>query len=169
MAAHGLCFKCYRREKREQEELWAKPDRHATQLRKAQRTTRNALMKIWNALDEIVDANLVPESRCEQIREILGPGIAHIADSLKAPMNSEHNTLSEPFTKPDALAPPVISDASKALQVRLSAFSSRHKGVTSPVSRLFLLWISELYFALEAASDAALVVVPGGGVEPPRY
>jgi hypothetical protein len=53
IAARGLCFKCYRRQEREQKELWAKPDRHARQLRKAQRTTRNAWMKIWNALDEL--------------------------------------------------------------------------------------------------------------------
>jgi hypothetical protein len=133
IAAHGLCFKCYRREEREQKELWVKPDRHATQLRKAQRTTRNAWMKIWNALDEIVEANLVPESTCEQIREILRPEIANIAGSLKAPVNSEHKTISEPFTVPDALAPPVISDPSKAPQVRLSASFSRHEGVTSPI------------------------------------
>jgi len=124
MAAHGLCVKCYRREKREQEELWAKPDRHATQLRKAQRTTRNASMKIWNALDEIVDANLVPESRCEQIREILRAEIAKIAGSLEASVNSEHKAVSEPFTEPDAVAPPVISDPNNMPQVRLSAFSS---------------------------------------------
>jgi len=98
IAAHGLCFKCYRREEREQKELWVKPDRHATQLRKAQRTTRNAWMKIWNALDEIVDANLVPESTCEQIREVLGPEIAKIAASLEASVNSEHKGVSEPFT-----------------------------------------------------------------------
>ena len=36
-------------------------------------------------------------------------------------------------------------------------------------NRLFLLWISELQICVGPASDAALVVVPGGGVEPPRY
>lgn len=106
MAGHGLCFMCYRREEREQDERWDKPDRHARQLRKAQRTT---LMQIWNALGEIVDANLVPESTCEQIREILRPEIAKIAGSLKAPVNSEHNTISEPFTEPEAVASPVPS------------------------------------------------------------
>ena len=95
---------------REQKELWAKPDRHATQLRKAQRTTRNELMKILNAVDALLDANLVPESKCEQIREILRPEIAKIAGSLEASVNSERKTISEPFTEPHALAPPVISD-----------------------------------------------------------
>lgn len=89
MAARGLCFKCYRREEREQNERWAKPDRHATQVRKAQRKTRNALMKILNGVDELDDANLVPESTCEQIREILHPEIDKIAGSLEATVNSE--------------------------------------------------------------------------------
>ncbi len=75
-----------------------------------------------------MDANLVPEPTCEQIREILRPEIAKIANSLEGAVNSEHKTISEPFTEPDALAPPVISDPSKAPQVRLSASFSRHPG-----------------------------------------
>jgi len=92
----------------------ARPD--ATQLRKAQRTTRNAWMKIWNALDEIVDANLVPESTCEQIREILCAEIAKISSSLEASVNSEHKGDGEPFTEPDVIASHVMSDPNKAQQ-----------------------------------------------------
>jgi hypothetical protein len=77
-----------------------------------------------------MDANLVPECTCEQIREILRGEIAKIAGSLEASVNSEHKAISEPFTEPDALASPVISDPSKARRVPLSAFPSRHKGVT---------------------------------------
>jgi hypothetical protein len=52
--------------------------------------------------------------------------------------------------------------------LRRSALSSRHKGVTSPISRLFLLRSPRVFYVLRPASDAAFVMVPGGGVEPPR-
>ena len=88
-------------------------------------------MKISNALNEMVDANLVPESTCERIREILRPEIAKIAGSLEAPVNSERNAVSEPFTEPDAVAQPAVSDPSNTPQVRRSEFSSRPKHVTT--------------------------------------
>jgi hypothetical protein len=46
--------------------------------------------------------------------------------------------------------------------------SSRHKGVTSRISRVFLVNIFGISNAREPASDAAFRLVPGGGVEPPR-
>jgi hypothetical protein len=77
-------------------------------------------MKIWNALDEIMDANLVPESTCEQIREILRPEIAKIAASLKASADSEHKGVSE------RSHPAVLLDPSKA--------PSASEGVLFPVT-----------------------------------
>jgi hypothetical protein len=42
--------------------------------------------------------------------------------------------------------------------------SSRHNGVTSPISRQFLRRIFEASNVREPASDAALGLVPGGGI-----
>src|SRR5438045_7235443 len=60
--------------------------------------------------------------------------------------------------KPGSPHPP--REVGWCVGICLRAPLSRHNGVTSPISRLFLRWISELYFALEAASDGGLRLVP---------
>jgi hypothetical protein len=101
IAAHGLCFKCYRQEERQlADDLWAKPDPNAKDLAKTQRKTRKALMKMMDALEEIESGKLVPEETVEAWRALLRPEVERIALSLgEAQVNSEHENISEPFTE----------------------------------------------------------------------
>jgi hypothetical protein len=86
VAAHGLCFKCYRQEERKlSDDLWAKPDQHAKDLAKVQRKTRKALMKMMDALEEIDTGRLVPQETVEQWRSLLCPEVARIALCLTKP------------------------------------------------------------------------------------
>jgi hypothetical protein len=121
IAAHGLCFKCYRQEERKlADDLWAKPDTNAKELAKTQRKTRKALMKMMDALEEIETGKLVPEATVEAWRALLRPEVARIALSLSGgqmsteqiggpfddsdersePVNSEQYSVSEQFTEP---------------------------------------------------------------------
>jgi hypothetical protein len=101
IAAHGLCFRCYRQEERKiADDLWAKPDPTAKELAKTQRKTRKALMKMMDALEEIESGKLVPEPTTEQWRALLRPEIERIALSLgEAQVNGEHENIGEPFTE----------------------------------------------------------------------
>ena len=100
IAAHGLCFKCYRQEERKlADDLWAKPDSNAKDLAKTQRKTRKALMKMMDALEEIEVGNLVPEATVEAWRALLRPEVARIALSLgEAQMGPEQTPLDGPST-----------------------------------------------------------------------
>src|SRR5580700_7461468 len=92
IAAHGLCFRCYRQEERKlADDLWAKPDAHAKDLAKTQRKTRKALMKMMDALEEIETGKLIPEATVEAWRALLRPEVARIALSLG---------VSKQFTQP---------------------------------------------------------------------
>jgi hypothetical protein len=101
IAAHGLCFRCYRQEERRiADDLWARPDPTAKELAKTQRKTRKALMKMMDALEEIESGKLVPEQTTEQWRALLRPEIERIALSLgEAQLNGEHENTGEPFTE----------------------------------------------------------------------
>jgi hypothetical protein len=109
IAAHGLCFRCYRQEERKlADDLWARPDPNAKELAKTQRKTRKALMKMMDALEEIESGKLVPQETVEAWRKLLRPEVERIALSLgEAQVNSEHENLSELFTEP---AEPVNSE-----------------------------------------------------------
>jgi hypothetical protein len=113
IAAHGLCFRCYRQEERKlADDLWAKPDANAKDLAKTQRKTRKALMKMMDALEEIETGKLVPEATVEAWRALLRPEVARIALSLcearmssesdesSEQVSSEHDNVSEQFTQP---------------------------------------------------------------------
>jgi hypothetical protein len=101
IAAHGLCFKCYRQEERKlADDLWTRPDPNAKELAKTQRKTRKALMKMMDALEEIESGKLVPQETVESWRKLLRPEVERIALSLgEAQVNSEHDNMSEPFTE----------------------------------------------------------------------
>jgi hypothetical protein len=77
IAAHGLCFRCYRQAERKlADDLWTRPDPSAKDLLKEQRKTRKALMKMLDGLEEIASGKLVPEATIEAWRQLLqdGPG-----------------------------------------------------------------------------------------------
>ena len=101
IAAHGLCFKCYRQEERRlADDLWTRPDANAKDLAKTQRKTRKALMKMMDSLEEIDSGKLVPQETVEAWRKLLRPEVERIALSLgEAQVNSEHGNMSEPFTE----------------------------------------------------------------------
>jgi hypothetical protein len=101
IAAHGLCFKCYRQEERKlADELWAKPDANAKEVAKAQRKTRKALMKMMDALEELQTGKLVPEATVESWRVLLRPEVARIALCLgEAQVNKEHEELRQSFVE----------------------------------------------------------------------
>jgi hypothetical protein len=116
IAAHGLCFKCYRQEERRlADDLWARPDPNAKELAKTQRKSRKALMKMMDALEEIESGKLVPQETVEAWRRLLRPEVERIALSLgEAQVNSEHDNMSEPFTEStDALSERVNSEPEK--------------------------------------------------------
>ena len=102
IAAHGLCFKCYRQEERKlADDLWAKPDANAKDLAKTQRKTRKALMKMMDALEEIETGKLVPEATVEAWRALLRPEVARIALSLEGQMSTEQKLIGELFSDSD--------------------------------------------------------------------
>jgi hypothetical protein len=103
IAAHGLCFRCYRQEERKlADDLWAKPDANAKDLAKTQRKTRKALMKMMDALEEIETGKLVPEATVEAWRELLRPEVARIALSLgEGQMSTEQKLIGELFSGSD--------------------------------------------------------------------
>jgi len=119
IAAHGLCFKCYREEERRlADDLWAKPDAHAKDLAKVQRKTRKALMKMMDALEEIESGKLVPEDTVEAWRALLRPEVERIALSLgEAQVNSEQQSASEQLTE---VAEPVTSEQVNSEQQSVS-------------------------------------------------
>jgi hypothetical protein len=102
MAAHGLCFSCYRvQERKIKDDLWARPDQHAKEIVKTQRNARKALMKIMDAIEELEAGKMVPEATTEAWRLLLRPEVERIALSLGgARVNGEHENTSEPFTWP---------------------------------------------------------------------
>jgi hypothetical protein len=99
IAAHGLCFKCYRQEERKlADELWARPGPDAKELAKNQRKTRKALMKMLDALEEIEVGKLVPDATTEAWRRLLRPEVERIALSLgEAQGNGELGQTGKPF------------------------------------------------------------------------
>jgi len=112
IAAHGLCFKCYRQEERKlADDLWAKPDTNAKDLAKTQRKTRKALMKMMDALEEIETGKLVPEATVEAWRALLRPEVARIALSLSGgQMSTEQILIGGPFDDSDERSEPVDSE-----------------------------------------------------------
>jgi hypothetical protein len=100
MAAHGLCFSCYRvKERKVKDDLWARPDQHAKEIVKTQRNARKALMKMMDAIEELEAVKMVPVATTDAWRLLLRPEVERIALSLGgAGVNGEHKSMSEPFT-----------------------------------------------------------------------
>lgn len=134
IAAHGLCFRCYRQEDRKlADDLWARPDPNAKELAKTQRKTRKALMKMMEALEEIESGKLVPQETVEAWRKLLRPEVERIALSLgEAQVNSEHENLSEPFRESaDELGERVNSEPEKMSELFTVPTSQDSKQVNS--------------------------------------
>jgi hypothetical protein len=121
IAAHGLCFKCYRTEERKRErenadDLWARPDSNAKDVRIAQRKTRKGLMKMMDAIEEIEECKLVPAATLEEWRRLLRPEVARIARSLGEPEENRDQEdkgdplallADQPSEQPSEVAEPV--------------------------------------------------------------
>lgn len=96
IAAHGLCFKCYRASERAAENPWAAADRHNRAKVKAQRKLRTAITTILNAVDGVIE--FMDEEHVETIRGVCGHYFLGLASGLPpAPaktvgdVNSERN------------------------------------------------------------------------------
>ena len=166
IAAHGLCFRCYRQEERKlADDLWAKPDTNAKELAKTQRKTRKALMKMMDALEEIETGKLVPEATVEAWRALLRPEVARIALSLSGgqmsaeqilvggpfdesderteSVNSEQYRVSEQFTEPvhedagDLIAEP-INPRSEQVNSEQENSSEQFTQPTEPLTKIIL-------------------------------
>jgi hypothetical protein len=96
IAAHGLCFKCYRASERAAENPWAAADRHNRAKVKAQRKLRTAITTILNAVDNVIE--VMDEEHVTAIRGVCGYYLLELASGLPpAPVktvgdvNSEHD------------------------------------------------------------------------------
>jgi hypothetical protein len=93
IAAHGLCFKCYRAQEREADNPYAAADRHNRAHLKQLKKLRKCSNAILNALDDGIDV-FNPED-VDAVRRILQPYFVSLAAGL-APVrekvvNSEQN------------------------------------------------------------------------------
>jgi hypothetical protein len=100
IVAHGLCVNCYRRKERAEENPWAKKDRHAVAVRKAQRKSRKGLLVIMNALEDLSDAAIVSADVITAMQKLIKPEVARIADALDAPEPKAEPTEPEPEAEP---------------------------------------------------------------------
>ena len=93
IAAHGLCFKCYRAEEREADNPYAAADRHNRAQLKQLKKLRKCINTILNALDDGIDA--LDPNDVESMRGILQPYFVSLAAGLspirKSRVNSEQN------------------------------------------------------------------------------
>jgi hypothetical protein len=78
MAAHGLCFKCYRREDRADDRRFAAVDRHNPGLRKEHKKMLRGFMTVMGGLSDLG----VQKSDVLTIRRMLDPYVAPIAEFL---------------------------------------------------------------------------------------
>jgi hypothetical protein len=96
MAAHGLCFKCYRAEERAIENPWGAADKHSRVQLKAQGVLRKAVTSILNAVDAAID--YLAETDVTTIRNICGGYLAGMAAGLitrkdDGAVNGEHDDM----------------------------------------------------------------------------
>jgi len=96
LAAHGLCFRCYRAEERAADNPWAAADRHNRGRLKAQRKLRTAITAILNATDGVIE--LMEEEHVAAIRAICGhylgalvSGLPSMPTMTEKRVNSEHD------------------------------------------------------------------------------
>ncbi len=87
IAAHGLCYKCYRREERVEDYPWAAADRNNRQLLKSQKKLRKVVTAILNSVDDGIDL-LSPED-VDVIRRTLKPYVERMATGLPGPETGE--------------------------------------------------------------------------------
>jgi len=88
MAAHGLCFNCYRQKERAEENPWAAASKHNRSQLKAQIALRKAVVAILNSVDGAIDH--FQEDDVDAIREICGRYLTSLASGLtRTPVNSE--------------------------------------------------------------------------------
>ena len=92
IAGGGLCFKCYRQQERA-DDPWGRPDRHATQIKKAQRKGRKCLMAIMAALEDLEDCALVPVETIAAIRKLIKPEVDRIGSALADEADPEKDSF----------------------------------------------------------------------------
>jgi hypothetical protein len=97
MAAHGLCFKCYRQEERDDDERFAGVDRNNPGVRREHKKLFRGFTSVMTGLSDLS----VQESAVLTIRRMLDPYVAPIAeflspkaehDTREADVNSEHTS-----------------------------------------------------------------------------
>jgi hypothetical protein len=89
IAAHGLCFRCYRQKERQQKaELLDSPVKHNRQLQLAQETLIKAIAKILGGLNDA--KQLLSEDDATLIRKTVQPYLQRIVDGL-APQSIVNN------------------------------------------------------------------------------
>ncbi len=107
IAAHGLCFTCYRREERAGDNPWAAADKHNRGALKTQRKLRKVVTTILNAVDE--GAELLMDQDVAGIRSILRPYFMRMAEGLpegksRDDVNSEHGSDVHVHTNDEGLS-----------------------------------------------------------------
>lgn len=108
IAAHGLCFACYRRQERADDRRFAAVDRHNPGLRKEHKKMLRGFMNVMGGLSDLA----VQKNDVLTIRRMLDPYIAPIAeflgpaaerDEVEGAVNSEQKS-GELFTVHRAVA-----------------------------------------------------------------
>lgn len=80
IAAHGLCYACYRRDERAADNPWAAANKHNKSALKEQRILRKTVNAILNAVDDGIDHFY--EKDVEAIRGIVKPYLSRLVDGL---------------------------------------------------------------------------------------
>jgi len=92
IAAHGLCFRCYRNDARQQQKAEAIVDRHTPGIRKEQKKLIKAFASIMSGLADLG----VNKHHILEVRAIFRPYLAPVAEYLfshdieEPEVNSEH-------------------------------------------------------------------------------
>ncbi len=128
IAAHGLCFKCYRTEQRAMENPWAAADKHNRATLKAHGQVRKAITAILNALDSAIDH--IAEVDVATIRNICGGYLGAMATGLITPkieVNSEQpSTVNSSMESDREEKLGLIPDETSVNSEQSSAVNSSH-------------------------------------------
>jgi hypothetical protein len=109
IAAHGLCFRCYRAYERERNQVAS--ERHTPALRKEHTKLLNGLAKVMSGLQALG----VGGTDVQVIRSLLSPYLEPVAHLLDSRVNSKHNdantfTIEANFADEPTSMAPVLSE-----------------------------------------------------------
>ena len=129
IAAHGLCYTCYRAADRAAENPWATADKHNRQTIKAREKLMKCITRMLADASAAVQTALFEDEDADAIRRILRPYFQQLLNALPTvSVNSEHETTdvnNEQTAEP--VHPPVSVNGEHKKQVNSEQKKTVHK------------------------------------------